>query len=382
MKVSILSQYNANMFPALHFVAVSLAAGGAEVQFISRDEPTVTGVSDPRVTWVEVQKVDGPASWIPGIRSNYHGIVRRLARFRPDWIIGQHEYLVPALAYQVIRGAKAVKVAGYFCDYYRGKMGMTLIGRLSHRLDAYVDVCQLRLEWRQLDWPRIRATPFVIRQAPFRQQAGVPRPHAGMARIVHTGSSNALRLNRDRLSRFITRLCRNGVAVDWYMSGSSGLQAGDDVRASAAGLTDHPLFRLREPVEKAHLLEALSDYDAGLFWAPMAERDSNRSYFLSSASNKIGEYIAAGLVVAHTGNPGLSYLPEEVCAVFDPTDPEAGADQLAAALSDRAAVERKRRAALRYHLEEMNFETQAAPFIRHVLGAPAPTRTALRHGAT
>ena len=181
-----------------------------------------------------------------------------------------------------------------------------------------------------------------------------------------------LRLNRDRLSRFITRLCQSGVSVDWYMSGFSGLLSGDDLRASARSLTDHPLFRLREPVEKARLLETLGEYDAGLFWAPLAEQNFNRSYFLSAASNKIGEYIAAGLVVAHTGNPGLAYLPQEICAVFDPTDPEAGADQLAAALADRAAVERKREAALRYHDEEMNFEIQAAPFIRHVLGERPP----------
>ncbi|KAB2845930.1 MAG: glycosyltransferase family 4 protein [Hyphomicrobiaceae bacterium] len=145
------------------------------------------------------------------------------------------------------------------------------------------------------------------------------------------------------------------------------------------------MFRVREPVEKARLFDTLGKYDAGLFWAPMAELGApvsnpkstladpniNRSLFFSAASNKVSEYIAAGLVVAYTGNPGLSFLPEAICAAFDPTDPEAGADQLAATLADRATVERKRQAALRYHDDEMNFEAQAAPFVRHVTSSAA-----------
>lgn len=135
----------------------------------------------------------------------------------------------------------------------------------------------------------------------------------------------------------------------------------------ARSFSDHPLYSVRGPVEKSRLLQTLDQYDVGLHWAPMAEADYDPDYFHSAASNKIGEYIAAGLVVAHAGNPGLSYLPAEICAVFDPTNPEAGADQLAAALSDRVAVERKRAASFRYHLEEMNFESQARPFIHHVM---------------
>lgn len=232
-------------------------------------------------------------------------------------------------------------------------------------IDAYIDICDIRLQWRQKDWPRMRALPFIIRQAPFRRDVDVLENHNGSARIVLTGSNLLLKMNRERLSRFLHQLCRRDIVIDWYLPGP------DNVREDARLLTPHPLFTVRAPISKSELVGTLSNYDAGLFWAPMADADLSkpwdRSVFLSAASNKIGEYIAAGLVVAHTGNPGLSYLPDDVCAVFDPTDPEAGADQLAAQLSDRATVERKRQAALRYHLDEMNFEAQAAPFIRHVM---------------
>lgn|GEM_PF-3140183 len=180
--------------------------------------------------------------------------------------------------------------------------------------------------------------------------------------MAFTNSKYVLGLNRERISRFLSRLCDNGIVVDWYLPGA------EEVRSIARSLVSHPRFAVCDPVEKSRLMDTLGKYDVGLHWAPLAEQAYDQDYFLSAASNKIGEYLAAGLVVAHAGNPGLSYLPEEVCAVFDPTDPVAGADQLAAALADRATVERKRQAALRYHLDEMNFEAQTAPFVRHVMG--------------
>jgi hypothetical protein len=98
----------------------------------------------------------------------------------------------------------------------------------------------------------------------------------------------------------------------------------------------------------------------------MAEQGYDYNYFQSTASNKIGEYVAAGLAVAYAGNLGLAFLPREISLVFDPTDPEAGADQLAASLSDRAGLGRMRAASLRYHQGELNIDAQAAPFLRYV----------------
>ena len=362
--VCVLSMADPNIFPALHHLASGLAAEGAEVYFVGRHEPGDTGVNDRRVTWVDVPRVGRLGRRIPGFRSNYHGVFGILRAIEPDWIVAQHEYIVPGLIYKLTRCSRKTKVAMYFADYNTNRWYTRIAKRLSRQIDVYVDVCDMRLQWRHKEWPEMRAMPFVIRNAPQRRPDTAHEPHQNATRIVFTSSKYVLGLNRDRLSRFLSRLCEHGISVDWYLPGA------DEVRSLARSLTAHPLYTVHGPVEKSGLIGTLAGYDVGLHWAPMAEKDFDPEYFYSAASNKIGEYIAAGLVVAHAGNPGLSYLPEEICAVFDPTDPEAGANRLAAVLSDRAAVERKRQAALRYHDEEMNFAAQAASLIRHVIGEP------------
>lgn len=369
MRIVVIAQYNPNLFPALHQIAAILAERGAEVDFLSSLEPAETGVDARQVRWTKIPATKGIRARLPWFRSQSNFIIGYLNSVRPDWIMAQHEYLVPTLAYRATIGRKS-RVAAYFADYHGDRRYLGVVGKLSGFLDAYVDICDVRLQWRQKDWPRMKATPFIIRQAPFLRHDNSHITHKGLSRVVLTGSNLILKMNQERLSSFIGRLCERGVALDWLLPGS------EDVRAAARGLSKHPLYAVRDPLPKPALMEALGHYDVGLFLAPIADADLSRhwdrSVFLSGASNKIGEYIAAGLVVAHTGNPGLAYLPDEVCAVFDPTDPMAGADQLADQLADRATVERKRQAALRFHLDEMNFEAQAAPFIRYVMEGASP----------
>lgn len=366
MKIAILSLNNPKIYPALFHLAGELARAGVQVDFFSRSLPENIEDRSVDMRWREIPEVCGAFSWIPLLRSNYHGIFNMLCERRPNWIIAQHEYLLPAIAYKKLYVKENVKIAAYFSDYYSRNWHTGVLKRFAQMLDAYVDVCDMRWQWRKEDWPNMRATPFTIRNAPQLQVGFQPATHKGNARIVHTGSKMVLDMDRERLSRFFARLCRNGFSVDWYLPGPP------ELRSTARSLTQNPLFSVCNPVNKTELLETLRAYDAGLFWAPMAERNDNRrSIFLSAASNKIGEYISAGLVVAHTGNPGLKYIPDEACVVFDPTDPEVGADHLAHALSNRADVDRKRLAALRYHETELNVEAQAAPFIRHILQSSA-----------
>jgi len=369
LKIVVIAQYSPNLFPALHQIAAAFAEqDGTEVYFLSSHEITGTGIVAQGVSWTRIPRSEGIWARLPWFRSKGDFVFGFLRSVRPDWIIAQHEYLVPALVYRGTVGRES-KVAAYFADYHGDRRYIGVVQKLAGLLDTYVDICDVRLQWRQKDWPNMRADTFVIRQAPFRRAVDAPESHNGPARIALTGSNLLLKMNKERLSRFLHQLCSRGIAIDWYLPGP------DDVREAARLLTPHPLFVVREPISKSGLVETLGNYDVGLFWAPMADADLSkpwdRSVFLSAASNKIGEYIAAGLAVAHTGNPGLSYLPGDVCAVLDPTDPETGADELAAQLSDRATVERKRQAALRYHLDEMNFEAQAAPFIRYVMEGAA-----------
>lgn len=360
MKIVIIAQYNPVMFPALPQIAHSLSKEGAEVQMLSTYEP-VNLTESERVTWTSIPKSDGVRKHLPFFRAQGDFIFRRLQAMKPAWIIAQHEYLLPALAYRATTGRKA-KVAAYFADYHGDRKYVRVVGGLANLLDAYVDVCDVRLGWRRGDWPLMTAEAFTIRQAPFRREVTSVDSHHGSPRVVFTGSKYVLGLDRTRLARFIDRLCERDTSIDWYLPGDPG------IRDEARSLTPNPRFNVRDPVDKSRLLDTLGKYDAGLHWAPMAEQAHDPDYFLSAASNKIGEYIAAGLVVLHSDNPGLSYLPDEVCMTYDATDPDQGADQLAGMLDDRGTIERKRRAALSYHLDEMNFEDQARPFIHWLLG--------------
>lgn len=369
MKVAVLASYNPNIFPNLHYLAAALASEGAEVFFASRASPQVRETELETISYATIPDIGRWGVRLSNVERHYR-VWQMLADFRPDWVIGEHELAVSALAYKLSQPRRRVKYAAYFCDYYQSRH-MTLIGRMAGQMDVYIDICDLRYAWRRRDWPRLAAPAFIQRQAPRLQPEAPFVPHEGAPRVVYTGSRNVLCwMDRARLSRFITRLCGRGVAVDWYLPGTP------EEREMAQSLADGPLYRVLEPLGKDALLERLPTYDAGLQWAPLAERVNATpfwdAYFLSAVSNKIGEYIAAGLMIAHSGNPGLAYLPEEVCAVFDPTDPEQAADRLADALSDREALERKRAAALEYHRGEMNFETQLAPLIRHIMSGSGP----------
>lgn len=360
MKILIISLNNPNIYTGLYFLAKSFSDQGADVYFMSNQDPK--GVDPERsIKWVPIPKLSRLTSMIPAIRGNYHSIFGIIRKIKPDWVVAQHEYIVPALAYKILSRRK-VKVAGYFTDYHRGRWYTEVLKRMAPHMDIYLEVCDIWESWRRKDWPRLSAPHFILRHAPLLRADATYIPHQGPVRIIFTGSRYMLGLNLDRLSRFLTRLCERGVTVDWFLMGS------DEVRATARALSAHPGFRVREPIEKFQLMQILAEYDVGLHWAPMAEKDHDPTYFPSAASNKIGEYISAGLVVAHAGNPGLSFLPAEVCAVFDPTDPEEGAEHLAAALADRAVVEGKRKAAIAFHGAVLNFDAQAASFVGYALG--------------
>lgn len=368
MKIVIISLNNPNVYPGLYFLAKSFQDKGADVYFVSNHEPK--GVDPERsIRWVPIPALNRVMSRIPAVRGNYHGIFGVIRKLKPDWVVAQHEYIVPALVYKVMSRSK-VTVAGYFTDYHRGRWYTEVLKRMAPLMDIYLDVCDIWEGWRRNDWPRLSARHFILRHAPFLRAEAVHISHQGPVRIIFTGSRYMLGLDLDRLSRFLTRLCERGITVDWFLMGS------EEVRAKAQALSAHPGFRVREPIEKVQLMQTLAEYDVGLHWAPMAEKDHDPTYFPSAASNKIGEYISAGLVVAHAGNPGLSFLPPSVCVVFDPTNPEAGAEQLAAALADRSTVERKREAAIAFHRSELNFDAQAEPFVSYALETSAPSASA------
>lgn len=376
VRVAILASYSLAVFPALYNVAIGLAEGGAEVLVASRDNPDDLRPPLKGMTHVRLPRKMNRKGLRALVLLHAEGLWT-LASFRPDWIIAEHELAVTALTYRRMRPFRRPRVAAYFCDYYDNRH-MALIGRWASQLDAYVDVCDLRHSWRRQDWPKLTAPGFIIRNSPsLSAPTSANDPHRPAPRLIFTSSFHVLTsMDRTRLARFVDRLCSRGVALDWYLYWPANRpEMRDELMASARSLTSHPNYRVMETLPKAELLARLPDYDVGLHWAPVAEAENAspfwQRYFLSAASNKVGEYIAAGLAVAYAGNPGLRYLPESLSVAFDPTDPESGADQLAARLHDAAWLKEARAAALRYHRDEMNAEAQTAPLIRHILGAPA-----------
>ena len=365
MKFIVIAQHDPNVFSNMYLLARQLADAGDEVIFLSPIAPRATGVSSEGIDFIQIPTHEGLAGKLPLIRSNYHTLISVFLRERPDWIIAQHEYIVPATLYRILPGSRA-RVAACFVDFHGARRYVQAMKPLAGAIDAYVDVCDMRVEWQKEVWPRMTAPSFVVRTAPLRQTGRAFEAHDGAAKVVLTASAPMILKVADpaRFSRFATRLCERGVSLSWYII------ADDKVRAAARALCTHPLFKVLDPLPKAELVDALRGYDVGLFWSPMADCDptsaQHRSVFISAASNKIAEYIAAGLMVAHTGNPGLAYLPQELCIALDGQDPQKAADRLVAAIANRSEVERRRRAALCYHQSEMNFEAQVAPFLRYL----------------
>lgn len=364
MKIVMIAFHDHGVFPTFSDIALSLASRGAEVHYITRSPfgPKLEGVRGVHAIHLAPSR-----SRVPWFRSGSGRILSILRRLRPALVIAQHEYIIPSLVYKRLF-APDVKIGVCFFDHDRDRRYMKAARIMAGMIDIHIEGCHVLSQMRREDWPRMKAEPFVLRYAPLRRGGASFQPHAGPVRIACTSSRYILMLNRERLSRFLGRLCDHGIAIDWFFP-----QTGDSLE-DARSVLSHPLFAIRPRVEKDRLIDTLAGYDVGLHWAPIVEQDFDVNYFRSTASNKVGEYVAAGLAVAYAGNPGLSFLPPEVSIVYDPTDPEAGADQLAAALSDRAAVERMRRASLDYHLEHLNFDAQAEPILRHVERLSSPRR--------
>lgn len=362
MKYIVIADHDPNIFPGMFYLARQLADAGHDVIFFATHEPVATGWSLDGVRYINLPKPAGFSLKIPLVRSNYHRLFACFLRERPDWIVAQHQYTLPSAFFRLLSGG-STRMAACFVDFHGERRYLKAMKPLAGMVDLYADVCDLRVDWMRQAWPRLGDTTFVARNAPLRQPERPLEPHQGVPKVVLTASV-AMTMHYtspDRFSRFATRLCGHGISLDWYTI------MREDQRAQVYGLCTHPLFTVHDPLPKTRLIEELRGYDVGLFWAPMADADlsraPDRSIFISAASNKIAEYMSAGLMVAHSGNPGLAYLPSAVSVAFDPTDPEAAADRLAAAIFDREAVERARLAAWNYHRNEMNFEAQFAPLI-------------------
>lgn len=366
MKILVAILNDSNLYPSPYYIASALAADGHDVTFLSRVEPSIQLPSQhlqpPK--WLALRPASVLEGRLPFIRGNYHRVLAAIARIKPDIFIGQHQLAMIGAFYGLF--SRHIKVMPYFCDHMVNMWYSKPMRRLARRYAGYLDICDLRVNWRKAEWPDLRCPAFVIRQAPPLDNNKNLIPHAGKGRVVFTGSDYGPDMQWDLLSRFARALVSDGIDFDWYMPGAP------EKREKARAISGSPHFRVLEPVTKAKLLTLLGEYDAGLLWAPVrvegghTPRTVFEHYFLSAASNKICEYHAAGLVTLHTGNPGLAYLPAGVSQAVDPWEPEVSARRIAMYLAQRHSVEEGRRAAFAYYQQTMNAEAQAEPFIRYI----------------
>lgn len=362
--VALISTYDLNVYPSLYWVARALEARGCDCRMLSRIEPRLGGLKEARGAdpdWIPIQTASGPLARLPILHGDYLGILRRLLHMRPDAVIAQHGTAVSALVYKFLcpsLGRREPLVTAYFADYIARSWWSPWLKRGAGSLDAYVDVCDLRLGWRSQDWPALPTSRFVIRNAPPRAAMEAIAAHAGPARILFTGRDYGAAMRTDLLLRFVERLCASGHRVDWRMPGPEANRERLRRQVPVVG------FQMLPALDKATLAAAMPAYDMGILWTPTSaeENASSRSNYVSAAPNKLGEYLAAGLAVAHTGNPGLRFLPDAVGFAIDPFAPEASADRLSELLQNRAALEHMRAAALSFHLENLNADAQITPF--------------------
>lgn len=355
---------NQNIYPSLYYIACLLAGQDYDVVFLSRIKPNIhlkgNVLKEPK--WLELKQPSVLENKFPFVRGNYHRVFKAVIQQKPDIFIGQHQLALLGVLYSVF--SKKTKVISYFCDHIVNSWFTPLMRYFANRFDAYIDICDLRLSWRKSEWIKLKCPTFIIRQAiPFDEEKKF-EPHNQNPKIIFTGSDLGKHMQWELLSRFINTLIELGIEFHWYLPGTS------EKRIKAQLISDSKNYCVFEPVAKKELLELLPKYDAGLLWAPVESintikpKDTIVFSMLSAASNKICEYHAAGLLTIHTGNPGLTYLPQEVGYSINPWEPEQSAVRLASFLKQTELLENSRKAAFNYYLNTMNVEKQTETFVK------------------
>ncbi|WP_146115865.1 glycosyltransferase family 4 protein [Malikia granosa] len=365
-KVALIALNNINLYPAFFYIAEKLSRDGHEVTLLSRTNPLELSNSleiQINFKWIEIKNTGSITRFIPLLKGNSHGILGELFKIKPDWVIGQHQYSIIGVIYKIIMNTKRkVKAGIYFSDYIENNINEIIIKKFSRYLDLCIDVCDLRVQWRITEWPKLQCKTIVVRQAtPVKKNIKLDK-HCGPAKIIFTGSNYGAGMNWELLGDFINTLCEKGILFDWYLPGT------DNIREKAKKLSNHPNYTVYPPVRKSELLNLQRNYDFGLFWAPYSEETTklNRSIYASAASNKICEYQSSGLGIIHTGNPGLSYLPENISFKINPWDINKTIKNLFDIIESRNKIEEIRLNSLAYHIKTMNSENQIEPLSKYI----------------
>lgn len=293
----------------------------------------------------------------------------KVARYRPDVIVGFDMAIVPAiLAKWLWRRSRAV---AYHLEYYTERKGFSgywieFLKRFEHQCDLIVDVDEGRLKRRIATWRRVGDT-VVIRNFYPRKSAAELRPEreAGPTRFVFIGSVRPQN-NPVALLRAAGRSTRP-LQLDLFLTGDAATIV--ELRETAARLGLDGAVAVHDSVPRSEMMTLLSRFDVGTVWYPFVDLRGDEAFAHENcAPNKLGEYLASGLAILATNNASLRLVEERGFGrQCDPGD-SASIDRALAALADPRIREAAKVKVRRAFEVWANYETECAPFINKLNG--------------
>lgn len=354
-----------NTFPQLALLAQLAAESGWQCillvpkgSSISLDIPDVilknNGTSENKWRFIRLQRV---FEWILTII--------RIVSMRPDVVLACHASIVDGtIASRILKilGHKC-RVVAYFMDYNEPHQGWWIrwITKNAKDLDALIDVDPLRLNYRK-KWMHCPENSFAIYHAP-RLSFGSHNLHQDpdQLRLILTGSLRP-EIHPFELAKALATCPKNNIEIVWRMPGS------DDEREDLKKiLKQHgaDIVKLLPSIPKAELLNELSSYHLGMIWNPVEGQDPMfQIQYETCASNKLGEFLSAGLGVIYTGNRGLLFLDDAGAGLaVDPNEPESLGRLLSSLLANLNKVRAMQLAARTLFDKTYNLDSQARPFM-------------------
>ena len=245
---------------------------------------------------------------------------------------------------------------------YRAALGV-LERALAQRASAVVTVSEPIADELTLRFA-LTERPAVVLNCPSREEHESPSPRTGALRAIYQGAMGPGRMLDDLLAA-----AEHAPSVELTLRVANADLESIRRELQRRSLTER--VEVVEPVDQAHLVQALHPYEVGLIINRPVSRNNELVF-----PNKLFEYMMAGLAVVAPRLPGLAPLVEgeRIGMCFEPGNPSDLASVLERLAADREAVSAMGTRARRLALDSYNAETQATELAR-------VWRTARRSGA-
>ena len=231
------------------------------------------------------------------------------------------------------------------------RLTLALERALARRADAVVTVSD-GIAAELVERLRLGARPFVVVNAPPRDERPLHRFDGGPLRAVYQGRLGPGRPLDDLLAAAETEGVELALRIPLADPGA--------LRRSVVARGLDGRVTVLEPVPPEHVLDALSDFEVGILFDRPQSRNSELSF-----PNKLFEYLMAGLAVVAPRLESLGPLLEEerVGVTFEPGRPGALAAALGRLAADRELLLELRVRARDLALTRLNAEAAAGTLV-------------------